>query len=185
MLPDASQGGGEQEPVTMIDANVVRLRRLRDAALGARALARAMDPSGSDRVLAQSALLCWSISKVVAGQLRAHPYLDYQKDQSAGRRDWDHLTASVEAAVARRLRRVHETLADDLQAVARELDRTRAVTRLQDLSDAFGRMQLRMRALMGDLEREAHVNARMPQRDEPAPSGGGAFPYLSLTVDKN
>jgi len=66
----------------MIDAEVLRLRDLRNMALRARALANSLD-SGSladDSVLARSAVTCWTIARIATGRLRAHPYLSYQKE---------------------------------------------------------------------------------------------------------
>lgn len=175
----------------MIDAEISRLRRLRDAALGTRALARALNPTGSDPAMTHAAMLCWSIAKIAAGRLRAHPYPEYQRDQSAARRRWDDVCATIEAPIARRLRREHQTLAGDLQSVARELDRSRALSRLQDLSDAFGRMQLRMRAVQETIARRARtseqaVRTAMDRADQgsEAAAVGSAMPYLSLSGSK-
>ena len=171
----------------MIDAEILRLRRLRDAALGTRALARALNSTGSDPALTEAEMLCWSISKIAAGRLRAHPYPDFQRDQSAARRRWDQACALVEAAVARRLRRDHQTLAVDLASVARELDLTRSLSRIQDLSDAFGRMQVRMRDVQEKIERSARsseqaVRTAMDRADQGRDSGVTpiVLPYLSL-----
>jgi hypothetical protein len=138
----------------MIDTDVMRLRHLRNAALRARALARALaSNSGIDgSVFARSAVLCWAIARFASGQLRAHPYLSYQKGPSRLRALGDHAVAAILALTARHSGRSFSALEAELQCVAREVDDTRALSRLPDLSDSLGRRQLQLRGLAKELE---------------------------------
>jgi hypothetical protein len=135
----------------MIDAEVSRLRNLRDIALRARALANSLD-SDSDSVLARSAVICWTIARIATGRLRAHPYLSYQKGPGRLRELADRLLASLVALNARRGNRCLSVFALELQAVASRVDDVRALTWSPDLSDALGRMQIQIRRLANELE---------------------------------
>ena len=143
----------------MIDTDVMRLRHLRNAALRARALARALASNSridnariDSAVFDRSAVLCWAIARFATGQLRAHPFLSYQKDPSRLRALSDHAVASMLALTARRSGRSFSALEAELQCVAREVDDTRALSRLPDLSDSLGRRQLQLRGLDKELE---------------------------------
>jgi len=138
----------------MIDTDVMRLRHLRNAALRARALARALASNSrtDSAVFTRSAVLCWAIARFASGQLRAHPYLSYQKGPSRLRALSDHAVASMLALTARRSGRSFSALEAELQCVAREVDDTRALSRLPDLSDSLGRRQLQLRGLAKELE---------------------------------
>jgi len=65
----------------MIDAEVMRLRRLRNTVLRARAMARMLDSHSGrlNSVFSRSAIDCWRVARVITGKLRAHPYLPYQQ----------------------------------------------------------------------------------------------------------
>jgi hypothetical protein len=138
----------------MIDTDVMRLRHLRNAALRARALARALASNSriDSAVFDRSAVLCWAIARFASGQLRAHPFLSYQKGPSRLRALSDHAVASMLALTARRSGRSFSALEAELQCVAREVDDTRALSRLPDLSDSLGRRQLQLRGLAKELE---------------------------------
>jgi hypothetical protein len=138
----------------MIDAEVLRLRNLRNIALRARALANSLDSdSAADHsVLARSAVTCWTIARIATGRLHAHPYLNYHKGPSQLRDLADRVIASVVALNARRQNRRLSVYAAQLQAVAREVDDVRALTWSADLSDALGRMQFQMRRLANELD---------------------------------
>jgi hypothetical protein len=131
----------------MIDADVMRLRQLRNAALRARALAQALnsDSAGDNALCAKSAVIFWNIARVATGRLRAHPYLSYQKGPGRGRELADSAIASITAFIARQRGRNLDALASQLRRVAREVDDARAVTRSPDLSDSLGRSQLQLR----------------------------------------
>jgi len=137
----------------MIDAEVSRLRNLRNIALRARAVAHSLDSnSHSDSVLARSAAICWTIARIATGRLRAHPYLSYQKGPGRLREPADRLLASLLALNARRANRRLSVFLLQLQAVARGVDDVRALTWSPDLSDALGRIQIQIRRLANELE---------------------------------
>jgi hypothetical protein len=178
----------------MIDAEVMRLRRLRNTALKARALATALDsdPARGSSVFSRSAVSCWRISRVITGWLRAHPYLSYQQGTSEARRVYDRFSAGVQSAVARSRGRSRQTFCAELQRVARELDDARALTWSLDLSDTFGRSQMQIRALIKELDADAlneaasrhetpvRLDTRTGSRREDAGSIAGNWPYLAI-----
>jgi hypothetical protein len=133
----------------MIDAEVVRLRKLRNAALRARALANGLDSGCGELLFSKSAVTCWGIARFVTGYLRAHPNVSCQKGPSQLRDRLDQLSASALVLVVRRRRRRVSLLADQLRHAARELDDVRALTRSPELSDALARLQGNMRRLIG------------------------------------
>ena len=137
----------------MIDAEVLRLRRLRDIALRTRAFANSLDSeSAAERsVFTRSAVTCWTVARIATGRLRAHPYLSYQRDPSRLQSAADRLFASMLALTARRGNRSLSVCGEQLQAVAREVDDVRALTWSPDLSDALGRMQVQIRRLANEL----------------------------------
>jgi hypothetical protein len=138
----------------MIDAEVLRLRKLRNVALRARALAKTLDSDCAEgrSVFARSALICWSIARVASGRLRAHPYMSYQRGPSRLRELADGLLASLVALNARRQNRSVSIYAQQLQTVAREVDDARSLTWSPDLSDALGRLQTQMSRLASELD---------------------------------
>jgi hypothetical protein len=168
----------------MIDTEVMRLRRLRDTALKARALAAALD-SGTDRhssVFTRSAVSCWRISRVITGWLRAHPYARYQRGPSDMRGVYDRLSAAVQSAIAQSGGRSLQTLSRELQLVARGLDDARALTWSSDLSDTFGRSQLQIRALLNELGSDIR-DAVPPTRTAVAPRHGTPARLETRTTD--
>jgi len=178
----------------MIDAEVVRLRKLRNVALRARALAKALESDSIDRcVFAKSAVMCWTISRIAAGRLRAHPYLSYQQGPSRIRELADRAIASIAAFTARRKNRRFTMYAPEFQSVAREVADVRALTWSSDLSDALGRAQLQLRALAQQLDAGAYHESgavSMPRVGviARAEANGGAledlgetnWPYLAI-----
>jgi hypothetical protein len=138
----------------MIDAEILRLRKLRNVALRSRALAKSLDSESAQEqsVFARSAVICWTIARVASGRLRAHPYLSYQQGPSGLRDLADGLVASLVAMNARRQNQRLSVYAQQLQTLAREVDDVRALTWSPDLSDALGRMQIRMRRLVNELD---------------------------------
>jgi hypothetical protein len=140
----------------MIDAEVVRLRKLRNVALRTRALAKALESDSIDHcVFAKSALMCWTISRIATGRLRAHPYLSYQQGPARIRALADRAIASIAAFAARRQNRRFTAYSLELQCVAREVADVRALTWSADLSDALGRAQSQLSALVKQLEARA------------------------------
>jgi hypothetical protein len=138
----------------MIDAEVLRLRKLRNVALRVRALARILelDSVQEQSAFARSAVICWTIARIASGRLRAHPYLSYQQGPSQLRDVADGLIASLGAFNARRQNRRWSVCAQQLQTVAREVDDVRALTWSPELSDALGRVQIQMRRLANELD---------------------------------
>jgi hypothetical protein len=137
----------------MIDAEVMRLRRLRNTALRARALAAALQSSSSrrDSVISRSAVICWQIARTITGRLRAHPDLSYQRGPSESRNVYDRIRAKVLGSAARDRKRSLAMLADEVHGVARELDDARALTWSAELSADFGRAQIQVRRLISEL----------------------------------
>jgi hypothetical protein len=178
----------------MIDADVVRLRRLRNVALRARALAKALESNSIDNaVFAESAVVCWNIARIASGTLRAHPYMSYQKGPSRVRACVDRTIASLAGFMAQRQSRASSAFSLELQCVAREVRDVRALTRLPDLSDALGRVQLRLRRLAAELnagaQREAgtlakpvHAVARAEDNQAALDDMGAenGWPYLAI-----
>lgn len=169
----------------MIDAEVVRLRRLRNVALRARALAKALESSSMDTaVFVDCAVLCWSIARIASGTLRAHPYSSYQKGPRQTRAWADHAMASLLAFTARRQNRSRSLYALQLQSVAREVGDVRALTWLPDLSDALGRAQFRLHRLAAELTagalRELGPVAKPIHTGPPDDIGAGDWPYLAI-----
>ena len=150
----------------MIDAEVARLRELRNVALRVRALAKGLDGNRAieNSVFTKSAVLCWNIARVATGRLRGHPYLSYQKGPSPVRSCSDRVAARAIGLLARYQGRSLNVQAAELQLLARELDDARALTWSPDLSDALGRAQMRMRRLIGEL----HVAAPSERRNSTA-----------------
>ena len=168
----------------MIDSEVVRLRKLRNAALRARALARALESDSIDHcVFAKGALTCWTISRIATGHLRAHPYLRYQQGPSRIRELADRALASIVALAARRRNRCFSIYAPELQCVSREVADVRALTRSADLSDALGRAQLQLRRLAKELDASARHEAGAVQENGDALEDIGtetSWPYLAI-----
>jgi hypothetical protein len=178
----------------MIGTEVARLRRLRNTALRARALAAALDsdPARRGSVFSRGAVNCWQIARVITGLLRGHPYLSYQRGPSEMRGAYDRLSAGLMGGIARYRGRTHQTLSDELRRVARELDDARALTWSSDLSDALGRSQRQIRGLIEELD--AGVRSASGSRHETAPrvdtriaaarddtgSVAGNWPYLAI-----
>lgn len=180
----------------MIDAEVLRLRKLRNVALRARALARTLDSDSAEgrSVFARSALTCWTIARIASGRLQAHPYLSYQRGPSRLRGLADSLVASLIALNARRQNRRFGVYAQQLQSVARELDDVRSLTLAPDLSDVLGRMQIQMSRLANELDRGAlsetgatlvpHAKAAMGCAETSEPlddiAADNSWPYLAI-----
>jgi hypothetical protein len=178
----------------MIDAEVIRLRRLRNTVLQARAIAKVLD-SQSVRVnslFARGALDCWRIARVISGKLRAHPYLAYQQGPGDVRRVYNHIAARLMGGLALRRGRSWRRFALELQGVLRELDDVRALTWSTEFSDTLGRSQAYIRRLIeevavaarkegGSVHQSAPVAAPLltGRRDEASPAGG-QWPYLAI-----
>jgi hypothetical protein len=169
----------------MIDAEVVRLRRLRSVALRARALATALESDSiDDCIFAKSAVICWTISRIATGRLRAHPFLSYQRGPGRMREFTDRAIASMVALTARSQSRRLSVYARQLQRVSREVADARALTWSADLSEALGRAQLQLRRLAQQLEGGAQREVgAVPQQDGDALEDLGtesSWPYLAI-----
>jgi hypothetical protein len=179
----------------MIDAEVLRLRKLRSVALRSRALAKILDSDSTEgqSVFARSAVICWTIARIASGRLRAHPYLSYQQGPSKLRDVADGVIASLTALYARRQNRILSVCAQQLRTVEREVNDVRALTWSQDLSDALGRMQIQMRRLAHEFDLgavEESGAAVMPRTKALARAAGvnsleeisaeTAWPYLAI-----
>ena len=178
----------------MIDTEVTRLRRLRNTALKARAVAAALDSDSArrDSVFSRGAMNCWRIARGITGLLRGHPYLSYQRGPSEVRGVYNRVSAGVLAGVARYRGRSHQIFSDELRRVARELDDARALTWSSDLSDTLGRSQMQIRGLIKELDAAARNESGL--RHETAPrvetrigavrddsgSLAGNWPYLAI-----
>ena len=178
----------------MIDSEVTRLRRLRNTALRARAVAAALD-SGTprhDSVFSRSAVNFWQITRVITGLLRGHPYLSYQREPGEVRGLYDCAGAGLLGGIARYRGRSRQALSEELRRVARELDDARALTWSSDLSDTLGRSQMRVRGLIKELDADARsesesrhetsprIETRIGAVREDAGSVAGNWPYLAI-----
>ncbi len=176
----------------MIDAEVLRLRRLRNRALQVRAVARILgrDRTPPNRPLAVSALISWRVARVVTGRLRAHPNLRYQKGPGRLRCWFNHAAAFLITATARGREGGLHAYAARLQCLLRDLDDTRALTWDPHLSDTLGRAQMQMRRLLQELAgtQQAAAPAVMPRIDTPSTNGrtlgdvaiATDWPYLAI-----
>ncbi len=178
----------------MIDVEVMRLRRLRDTAFSARALALAMDSAAPLRNSTRSrgAQSCWRIARIVTGVLRAHPNLTYQQDYSPLRAAYHSMSAGIRATVARYRGRTAELFSQQLWRVSRELDDARALTWSAELSDTLGRAQVQMCKLLRELAaataletdyRRDIAAVRQPRagdRGDISNAAAGNWPYLAL-----
>jgi hypothetical protein len=171
----------------MIDAEVIRLRRLRRVALLTRKLAQTLHVSFSDHgVFARSAVAAWSVARLINGRLKSHPNLSYQQGPGALQTIMDHGLAALTGVVAVRQGRPHTVFLEQLQILAREMDDARALTWSAELGDALGRAQWQLLRLLQELSvglrREggiqAEAGAEVPGSTTPA--GSTDWPYLAI-----
>jgi hypothetical protein len=142
----------------MIDAEVMRLRELRNTSLRVRALARALESDAARRnsLLSRSARSCWRIARVCTGTLRGHPYPSFQRGPSPLRGVYYRVRAGLLGGTARYQDRRLQTFYVEMLRFSRTLDDTRALTLSAELSDTLGRSQPEIRGLLKDL----HAGAR-------------------------
>ena len=168
----------------MVDAEVLRLRKLRNVALRARALGKLLDsnPDARASVFARGSVLCWTIARIATGRLRAHPYLSYQRGQGELAALADAAFAAACASIAQRQNRGRAVFAQHLQTVAREVDDIRSVSWSPDLGDALGRMQIQMRGLLGELDCRPAMQrmAAIPAQRRPLQEIAESWPYLAI-----
>jgi hypothetical protein len=177
----------------MIDSEVMRLRRLRNTVLRARAIAAALDsePQRRGSLFSRSAVGFWRIARLITGKLRENPYLSYQRGPSEARAVYDHISAGLLASVARNRGRRGRIFLAELKRVARELDDARALTWSAELSDSLGRSQAQIRALLTEaaaaarkdggvhLELDPRVVRNAALADD-ARGIAGSWPYLAF-----
>jgi hypothetical protein len=152
------------------DAEVTRLRRLRNLALSARAMAIVLEPDPARRnsVFSRSALSCWRIARIATGTLRGHPYVPYQQGPGMLRGVYIRLDAGFAGTIARYRGVSARMFYAQLQRVARELDDARALTWSTELSDTLGRSQTHMRRLLAELGAAARHEAGLQHEVDPA-----------------
>ncbi len=150
----------------MIDAEVMRLRKLRNVALRVRAIAAVLSTecTTQQRTIAMSALVSWRVARLVTGRLWAHPNLSYQKGPHRIRYMLDRAVAFAIGATARYRGHALRAYAAELQILARELDDARALTWDQDWSDTLGPAQRQLRGLMQQLPAVPSRTARVAER---------------------
>ena len=169
----------------MTNTEVHRLRRLRQTALKVRELSKGLEPRPRQigSVWSRSGAACWSIARVVTGQLRSHPYIRYQQESGAFRLACDEIAARVIGGVARCRGRSLPALSLALQRVAHELTDARALTWSAELSDAFGRAQAQVGSLVQEIGPWAggeEVYDETVSRRDPKPQADDNWPYLAI-----
>ena len=186
--------GTKNNWVHMIDTEVARLRRLRNTALRARAVAATLgsDSARRDSMFSRGAVNCWRIARFITGLLRGHPYLSYQRGPSEVRGIYDRVIAGLLGGFARYRGRSHLTFSDELRRVARELDDARALTWSSHLSDTLGRSLTQIRGLINELDAVARnesgsrpeaaprVETRIGALREDPGRVAGSWPYLAI-----
>jgi len=167
----------------MIDAEIARLRKLRNRALRVRALAEVCgsERPGGNRAMAASAIIAWRVIRVVTGRLRAHPYLSYQNGPSRTRCWFNACVAFLIGPLARHRGRGVRMFAAQLRCFARELDDARSLSWEQDWSDTLGRAQRQLRRSMRELagapDTATHAASNARTRGDAMPSD---WPYLAF-----
>jgi len=172
----------------LMDAEIRRLRRLRASALRVRAIARALarlETVDRDPILDRGRCAAWRVARTATGHLRAHPYLNFQRDAGVGT-----ILLNSAAAAGAVLRAVNRSAAfrifeAHLRSLSRELDDARALTWAADLSDALGRSQAEIRGLLATLT-GLRAGDRLGVQASLAPASKGAsvddadWPYLAF-----
>lgn len=177
----------------IFDPEVVRLRRLRNTALRARALAAVLNSKTvrPNPVFSRSAAGCWRIARTITGRLRAHPHFSHHRGPGDVRGAYDCIRATWLGAIARYRGRSLQCCSAQLRLVIRELDDARALTWSPDLSDSLGRFQLQIRRVIEEVDaganREAgsqgdaasHADGRVCTV-QPRAGAAGNWPYLAF-----
>src|ERR1700761_7088990 len=107
-----------------MSTEVKRLRRLRRTTLKLRSFAHALGDGKRSSVFDRAGVLSWRIARIATGQLRAHPYQNYQRDQGVLERGADLIDARLHALLASLRSRGLTAFLDEMSAAARELDDT-------------------------------------------------------------
>jgi hypothetical protein len=172
----------------IMNNEVTRLRRLRKTALKLRALALALSAGKRDgSSYERASLLSWRVARIATGRLRSHPYLSYQRDPGYFESGADRFNSYLQAVVATMRGQGMRIFLQEITAAARELDDTRALTLSADLSDALGRAQQNMRALIDEVRvqicRDSGEDAQACGTQSASPLANShvpASPYLAL-----
>jgi hypothetical protein len=168
----------------MFDAEVARLRRLRNTALRARAVVKILSSRTvqPNPVFSRSAAGCWRIARTITGRLRAHPHLGYQRGPGHVRGAYDYLGAAWLGGIARYRGRSVQCCSAQLRLVIRELDDARALTWSADFSDSLGRFQLQIRRLIEEVDAGAHWEAGSTRicTGPPPAEAAANWPYLAF-----
>jgi hypothetical protein len=174
----------------MIDAEVARLRRLRDEALRVRQIARRLGAARwgiNEPLLTRGACASWRIVRVAAGKLIEHPYLRYQQGAGLGSLLSHRLAAEWIVLTRKDRSRALQALAVELQSLSRQLNDARALTWSTDFSDTLGRSQSEIKSLLQELAVETEglpLTEAAPRTDSLV--GGlaqrleGDWPYLAF-----
>ena len=133
-----------------------------------------------DDAFERGALLNWRIARIATGRLRSHPYRSFQKDPGFFESGADRFDAFIMASVAKARGQGARVFLNELRAAARELDDTRALTLSPELSDALGRAQTSMRALIDEVSADARVESG-PESETRGTTDGLSTPSLSAS----
>ena len=167
---------------------ISRLRKMRQAALDARVLARLLnDTERRDSAAGRAGVLCWRIARIPTARLRAHPHRAYHSDPSLLEAVVGSLRALLFAAPAVYRKRPMSCLQRELLGLSRVIGDVRALTLSPDLSDALGRGQAAMRQLLEEIGAKARsergwrqeLQAEAPVAMAPTATQGTS-PYLAL-----
>ena len=167
---------------------ISRLRKMRQAALDARLLARLLnDTERRDSAAGRAAVLCWRIARIATARLRAHPHRAYHSDPGLLDAVAGSLRALMFAAPVIYRKRPMSGLQRELLGLARVIDDVRALTLSADLSDALGRGQAAMRQLLAETDAKARsergwrhdLHAEAPAALAPT-AAQGTSTYLAL-----
>jgi hypothetical protein len=170
----------------MIDAEVIRLRRLRRTALATRALARSLHAGlPAEGAFARSGVAAWGIARLANGKLWSHPNLSCQQGPGALQTLTDGALAAATAFVARKQGRPYGVFAQQLQILAREVDDVRALTWSADLSDVLSRAQWQLLRSLQDLNAGIHREGGAPVAVRAASQSAATanpvdWPYLAI-----
>jgi len=118
-------------------------------------MAMQFDETPLDSTLSRSAQICWRVSRVITGLLRAHPNLRYRRDYSPLSGTYGRVRGGFLACAAGLRGTRAQSFAEELRRVARELDDVRALTWSVELSETFGRALQQMRRLRQELDAAA------------------------------
>jgi len=179
----------------MNDAELMRLRRLRELALRSRAIARAMAANrhtSDDPLLLGGAMSSWRIVRAVSGKLKSQPDVRFHADIGIVDRSYHQVCTALQLLKRGTRSRVLREYLAIMRQLSRQLDDARSLTLSADLSDTFGRTQSEINVLTTELARQVdmpgHALCRRGRECRGATSGvrtlvppvEAEWPYLSL-----